>query len=325
MTQAPATSAPSIPSSVAAPSVVSPSAPQAQPSYPTQTTPAYVPEAPVSVPQANPWQAAYQGLLASLSGTQPSQPQAYSSPMIPQAAPTPAAYPQASVSYQAAPSVSAPLISALPQTQAYSPATMPAYQQVATQAPAPSRDPAVDAYLENVSNESLEVLQHFGYETPALLNRYACVVEDALLTQAQQTAQALQHLQVTQNQLTNAHTVIEAAAEDNAAYHTLLTNPDLLSQYVKEFFGPNGPYPVETAQDRLAAEVAAGESQYVQAPVYQRPQLDMPAPDVQAGSPDSEFWNVFSQISDRRPDMAWQVLSQATPDALRSKILVSEA
>jgi type II secretory pathway pseudopilin PulG len=199
---------------------------------------------------------------------------------------------------------------------------MPAYQQAPTSAPAP----AADGYLESVSNESLEVLQHFGAETPALLNRYACVVEDALLTQAQQTAQALQQLQVTQNQLTNAHTVIEAAAEDNAAYHTLLTNPDLLSNYVKEFFGPNGPYPVETAQDRLAAEVAAGEAQFApQAPVYQRPQLDMPAPDVQAGSPDSEFWNVFSQISDRRPEMAWQVLSQATPEALRSKILVSEA
>jgi type II secretory pathway pseudopilin PulG len=199
---------------------------------------------------------------------------------------------------------------------------MPAYQQAPTSAPAP----AADGYLESVSNESLEVLQHFGAETPALLNRYACVVEDALLTQAQQTAQALQHLQVTQNQLTNAHTVIEAAAEDNAAYHTLLTNPDLLSNYVREFFGPNGPYPVETAQDRLAAEVAAGEAQFApQAPVYQRPQLDMPAPDVQAGSGDSEFWNVFSQISDRRPDMAWQVLSQATPEALRSKILVSEA
>lgn len=245
--------------------------------------------------------------------------------MTQQVAPIPAAYPQASVSYQAAPSVSAPLISALPQTQAYSPATMPAYPQAAPQAPMSAPAPAADGYLESVSNESLEVLQHFGAETPALLNRYACVVEDALLTQAQQTAQALQHLQVTQNQLTNAHTVIEAAAEDNAAYHTLLTNPDLLSNYVREFFGPNGPYPVETAQDRLAAEVAAGESQYVQVPVYQRPQLDMPAPDVQAGSVDAEFWNVFSQISDRRPEMAWQVLSQATPEALRSKILVSEA
>ena len=152
------------------------------------------------------------------------------------------------------------------------------------------------------------------------------MVEDALLAQAQQTAEALRHLQVIQNQLGNAHTVIEAAAEDNAAYHTLLTNPDLLSNYVQEFYGPNGPYPVETPQDRLAAEVAAAEMQYApQAPAYQRPQLDMPAPDVQAGSVDSEFWNVFSQISDRRPDMAWQVLSQATPEALRSKILVSEA
>lgn len=317
MTQAPPISAPSIPSSVAAPTAVSPSVPQAQPSYQTPQIPAYSPEAPVSVPQANPWQSAYQGLLASLNATQPSQPQAFSSPMIQQVAPIQASYPQASVSYQAAPSVSAPLISPYQQTPVYSPAMAPAQ--------APTSAPATDAYLESVSNESLEVLQHFGAEAPALLNRYACVVEDALLTQAQQTAQALQQLQVLQGQLGNAHTVIHAAAEDNSAYHTLLTNPDLLSGYVKEFFGPQGPYPVETSRDRLEAEVAAVDRGFGGgAPAYQRPQFDMPAPNVQAGSADAEFWNVFSQISDRRPDMAWQVLSQATPEALRSKILVSE-
>ena len=53
-------------------------------------------------------------------------------------------------------------------------------------------------------------------------------------------------------------------------------------------------------------------------------QLDMPAPDVQAASGGDDFWAMFSQLSDRNPAAAWQLLSQATPEALRSKVLVSE-
>jgi hypothetical protein len=240
--------------------------------------------------------------------------------MIPQVAPSQVAYPSAPASYQAAPSVSAPLISAFPQTPAYSPVSAPAYSQPQTQS-----QNVADEYLASVSNESLEVLQHFGAEAPALLNRYACVVEDALLTQAQNTAQAMQELQGIQQQLVNAHDVIRAAAEDNSAYHLLLTDPDLLANYVTDFYGPQGPYPVETSQDRLAAEVNASEQFFApQAPSYQRPQLEMPDPNVQAGAPGSDFWSVFSQVSERNPAMAWQILSQATPDALRSKVLVSE-
>jgi hypothetical protein len=215
----------------------------------------------------------------------------------------------------------APLTSTYQQTQAYSPA-MPA------QAPSYSSESsavASDEYLQNVSSESLEVLQHFGAEAPALLNRYACVVEDALLAQARQTAEIASQLQTIQGQLQNSHTVINAAAEDNAAYHTLLTQPELLANYVNDFFGPNGPYPTETANDRLAAEVAANEQRFVPpAATYQRPQLDMPAPDVQAASGGDDFWAMFSQLSDRNPAAAWQLLSQATPEALRSKVLVSE-
>jgi hypothetical protein len=322
MATAVATPQPSIPSSVAAPSVASPSTIQTAPvSSPMPQAPAYTPEAPVSAPQANPWQAAYQGLLASLSATPQSQPQAYSSVATQQVAPTPVAYQQAPTSYQAAPSVSAPLTSAFPQTQAYSQATQ-------VQAPSYSSEqsaPASDEYLQNVSSESLEVLQHFGAEAPALLNRYACVVEDALLAQARQTAEALQGLQTVQEQLKNSHTVIEAAAEDNAAYHTLMTNPDMLADYVNEFFGPEGPYPTELPQDRLAAEVEANERRFAPAPAtYQRPQLDMPAPDVQAGSGGDDFWATFSALSERNPAAAWQMLSQASPEALRSKVLVSE-
>jgi len=128
--------------------------------------------------------------------------------------------------------------------------------------------------------------------------------------------------------------IVNAAAEDNAAYHIMLTNPDVLSEYVNEFFGENGPYPVETSNDRLRKEVEASSQvlpaapeapqQQVATPGYQRPQMDMPAPGVQQAGGD-QFWSQFSAISDRNPAMAWQMLNQATPEALRAKVLVSEA
>lgn len=40
-----------------------------------------------------------------------------------------------------------------------------------------------DNYLSTISDESLEVLQHFGEEAPHLLNQYSCAVEDALIEQ----------------------------------------------------------------------------------------------------------------------------------------------
>lgn len=185
--------------------------------------------------------------------------------------------------------------------------------------------PASDGYLESVSNESLEVLQHFGAEAPALLNQYSCVVEDALLAQAQQTAEVMQVAEELSVSLQTAQKVIDAAAEDNAAYHVMLTNPDMLAAYVNDFFGVDGPYPQETAQDRLAAEVAANEQSFrAPTPAYERPQMDMPQPGVQAPRGGDDFWSTFSAISDRNPAAAWQLLSNAGPDALRSKILVQE-
>ncbi len=182
-----------------------------------------------------------------------------------------------------------------------------------------------DEYLAAVSNESLEVLEHFGAEAPALLNRYSCVVEDALLAQAQQTAETMQQLEKLNASFDAAKLVIDAAAEDNAAYHVMLTNPDMLAAYVNDFFGPEGPYPQETAEDRLAAEVAANTQQFQPpAPAYQRPELDMPQPGVQAPQGGDDFWSTFSAMSDRNPSAAWQMLAQAGPEALRSKILVSE-
>ena len=38
-----------------------------------------------------------------------------------------------------------------------------------------------DSYLSQISDESLDVLEHFGAEAPAKLNKYACVLEDQLI------------------------------------------------------------------------------------------------------------------------------------------------
>lgn len=322
MTQAPATPQPSVMPSVPAPSAVyqQTQAPAVQPSYQTATAPQVDPAYQQPAPQqANPWQEAFNRLSESLSATRTSPSQAPYSAPTQQAAPTPATYWPQQASYQAAPSVSGMPISPLPQTQAYSQA-MPAPAQSWSNAASANES---DEYLESVSNESLEVLQHFGLEAPALLNRYACVVEDALLAQARQTAEVMQQLEQLSESLGASKMVINAAAEDNAAYHTMLTDPDLLAEYVNEFFGPEGPYPTETSEDRLAAEVYANEARYQSAQSYQRPQMDIPSPGVQASGGD-DFWNTFAAISDRNPAAAWQLLSQASPEALRSKLLIAE-
>ena len=80
--------------------------------------------------------------------------------------------------------------------------------------------------------------------------------------QAEQTAEQIAKVEELVSNMEAAKGVITAAAEDNAAYHTMMTNPDLLSEYVNDFFGPEGPFPVETAEDRLAAEVAASDSRF---------------------------------------------------------------
>ena len=66
-----------------------------------------------------------------------------------------------------------------------------------------------DSYLSQISDQSLEVLEHFGAEAPALLNNYACAVEDALIEQVQRG----QHMDV----------ILNAAGEERAAMNLMLT------------------------------------------------------------------------------------------------------
>lgn len=272
--QAPETPQGSMPSSAPASSAGYPQAQAAppQPSYPTQPAPgapaayqAPQPQVPYQAPQApagNPWEQALQGLYGSSSGMPSSLLQGQPLPQTPSGMPGYPVAPQA-FSPPSPAGVMAP--PAQFQQPVYSPGAYQQPQPLVQQAPAPVQ-PVVDGFLGSLSNQSLEVLQHFGAEAPALLNHYSCVVEDALLRQAQQTLDLTVQAQQLQANLQNAHTLIAAAAEDNAAYHTILSDAQILDAYNQEFFGPGGPgaqpaVPApEGPRDRLAAEVAYGEA-----------------------------------------------------------------
>ena len=179
--------------------------------------------------------------------------------------------------------------------------------------------PASDAYLNQISDESLEVLEHFGAEAPQLLNTYACAVEDALIEQVQRgQAQSM---------------MLEAAGEERAAMNLMLTDPDVLADYVNDFFGPEGPYPTETPEEtaqrqqyearaQFEAEIEAQEQGRVPQQ-FQRPEMEMPTPGRQVNET-NDFWGSFSQMMDQNPEQAWQYLSQAPQGALSGKMLVQD-
>ena len=268
-----------------------------------------------AAPQANPWQQAFQALSASLNTSSPSQAQAPSYQS--QAAPAPQAQvsdpwasqaPQAQAQYSAAPTYS-------PQatTRTFS---EPEVRQIVSNVQAQ----ASDAYLSQVSNESLEVLQHFGAEAPALLNNYACAVEDALIEQVQNFQKQSE--------------VLGGMGQHNQAMNVMLTDPDVLADYVNEFFGPEGPYPTETPQEEAArmqqesraqfeSEIQAQERSTQVPAAFQRPQMDMPTPGRQENVA-GDFWGSFSQLMDNNPEQAWQYLSQAPQGALQTKMLVQD-
>jgi hypothetical protein len=182
-----------------------------------------------------------------------------------------------------------------------------------------SASEASDSYLSQISDVSLEVLEHFGAEAPALLNNYACAVEDALIEQ------------VGRNGTMNL--MLDAASEERAAMNIMLTNPDVLADYVNGFFGANGPYPTPTAAERaqieqhvarqqFANEIAQQEERGVPSN-FQRPVMDMPTPGRQQSQANS-FWGDFSQLMDSNPEHAWQYLSGAPAQAFQSKMLVQD-
>lgn len=275
--------------------------------------PAYQQQA--SAQTANPWQEAFQALSASLSTPSQSQAPVQSSAYQ---TPTPQVSSQASWASQVAPQPTQVQHSA----QTYSAQevqSLLSQQAQANQAQSASAG-APDAYLSQISDQSLEVLEHFGAEAPALLNQYACAVEDALIEQVQRGQQM--------------NTMLDAAGEERNAMNIMLTNPDVLAEYVNDFFGPEGPYPTETTEEtaqreqmeahqQLEQEIMAQEQRQVPAN-FQRPTMDMPTPGQRAGNEAASFWGDFSQMMDNNPENAWQYLAQAPQGALQAKMLVQE-
>ena len=170
-----------------------------------------------------------------------------------------------------------------------------------------------------VSETSLEVINHFGADAPAVLNNYACQIEDALIT--------------TNGQLQEAVSLLQEMSNEHKAYEQILTDPDVLADYTCEFFGPEGPYPVEEDQPAYGAPQAptfAGQQlqnpqaqAQAQAPV--RPDMPVP-PAPQAPADAGDFWKDLGGAADRDPQNAWRYLNaaQQNPEIFRQKLLVME-
>jgi hypothetical protein len=312
------------PASVASQPMSAPSTYQASPQAPAPQYQASAPAPQVSAPQGNPWQEAFQALSQSLNTSSqyqaPATPSAYQTP-------TPQVNTQAQwastqqvpqAQYSAAPTYQqGPSVQELAALQA-----MQAQQQAVARPSAPQAAPrGRDNYLKGISNESLEVLQHFGPEAPVLLNNYACAIEDALIEQVQRGQQMGQ--------------VIQAAGEERGALRTMLTDPDILADYVNKFYGPEGPYPTELPQETTARQQAEARAQFEQEIIaqekgavpqnFQRPQMEMPTPGRSAAPAPNDFWGNFSELMDNSPERAWQYLSQAPQGMLQTKMLIQDA
>ena len=181
-----------------------------------------------------------------------------------------------------------------------------------------SSEITVQQLLANgVSETSLEVSNQFGADAPAVLNDYACKIEDALIT--------------TNQQLTEAVGLLQEMSNEHKAYEQILTDPDVLADYTCEFFGPEGPYPVEEDQPAYGAPQApnfAGQQlqnpqAQAQAPV--RPDMPVP-PQPQTPADAGDFWKDFGGAADRDPQNAWRYLNaaQQNPEVFRQKLLVME-
>ena len=167
-----------------------------------------------------------------------------------------------------------------------------------------------------VSEASLEVINHFGADAPAVLNDYACKIEDSLIQ--------------TNNQLQEAVGLLKEMSAEHKAYEKILTDPDVLADYTCEFFGENGPYPVEEDEAPAYPQAPTFAGQQIQNPAAQvqaptRPEMPVP-PQPQAPANSGDFWKDFGGAADRDPQNAWKYLNaaQQNPQIFREKLLVME-
>ena len=175
-----------------------------------------------------------------------------------------------------------------------------------------------------VSEASLQVIDHFGADAPAVLNDYACKIEDALIK--------------TDSQLKQGVGLLKQLNTEHKAYTKILTDPNVLADYTTKFFGPNGPHPVtpkapaqaqgQTVGQQFQAQAPAAPAQaqrQPQAAAPQRPEMPVP-PQPQAAATPGDFWNNFGNAADRDPQNAWKYLNaaQQNPEVFRQKLLVME-
>jgi hypothetical protein len=189
-----------------------------------------------------------------------------------------------------------------PSSQGYSPNYSQTSQEITTQ----------QLLANGVSPQSLEVIDHFGADAPAVLNEYACTVEDALIARYEQLTEAVQ--------------LLEELAQEHQAYEKILTDPDVLADYTCEFFGENGPYPVQDEQPAYGyQEQQAYPEQEYYTPSLERANMPVP-PSPQFDMDSQNFWDNFGSVAERDPANAWRYLSQAqrNPGVFRQKLLVME-
>ena len=110
--------------------------------------------------------------------------------------------------------------------------------------------------------------------------------------------------------------MLDAAGEERAAMNIMLTDPDVLADYVNDFFGAEGPYPTETPEETAAREQYEARAQFeaeIEAQEmgrvpqsFQRPVQDMPTPGRQQAQA-QDFWGSFSEMMDSSPENAWKL------------------
>ena len=128
--------------------------------------------------------------------------------------------------------------------------------------------------------------------------------------------------------------VLDAASEERAAMNFMLTDPDVLADYVNGFYGPNGPYPTETAEE-AAQRQEHGSTCTVRArdhcsrAAWCSSELRASSngyADPRSCSPPAarSFWGDFSSMMDNNPEQAWQFLAGAPQQAFQQKMLVQD-
>ena len=87
----------------------------------------------------------------------------------------------------------------------------------------------------------------------------------------------MQQLEQLDGGLQAAQQVIDAAAEDNAAYRHA-DRPRHVGCIRRRLLRPRGSYPTETAEDRLRADIEANDVRFAQPQAAPAPQAPLIAP-----------------------------------------------